>query len=319
MKRTSSARSGSYVVISPAKDEEQFIQRTVSSMLAQSVLPLKWIIVDDHSRDNTLQIIQAYSRENEWIAALDNSTVESSGNTSHSVPECRGSRAASMAMAAEIRAFNFGYQTIRHLDFEFIVKLDTDVELPPDYFERLLDCFAQDPTLGIACGGHVEYDGKDWQLVRLPEYHAAGACKVVRRRCFEEIGGFVSAAGWDTVDEIMAQARGWRTCHFPEIRFRHLRREGLAGGLLRTSMRHGQTYYTCGGSFLFFLAKFVHRTICGKPLVLGGIFLLIGYLRAAMVRTPRLVNAAEGRYYRRLLNRRIVMRMNRMLGLSRAG
>src|SRR4029079_12675839 len=112
--------------------------------------------------------------------------------------------------SAEAQAFKYGYDSLGTTDYEFIIKLDGDLSFGPEHLAGVLQRFREDPTLGIASGIYCELsEGDVWKHVRLPWYHAFGACKVVRRSCFEEIGGFRTAPGWDTVDEIRAWHRGW--------------------------------------------------------------------------------------------------------------
>ena len=138
----------------------------------------------------------------------------------------------------------------------------------------------------------------------MPFYHAAGACKVMRRKCFEEIGGFIVAAGWDTVDEIRAMTQGWRTGHFKDLRVKHHKIEGSGIGQLKTSAMHGEIYYLTGGSKLFFVLKVLHR-IRSKPYVLSAFALLLGYLKAFKKQKTPLVTKAEARCYQAILNKRL--------------
>src|SRR5262249_51686896 len=160
-------------------------------------------------------------------------------------------------------------------------------------FEGLLQRFSKDPTLGIASGVYLEKTQSGWQPIAMPDYHAAGACKMMRTECFRQIGGFVRAPGWDTVDEIKAQALGWKTQHFPEMHFYHLKKEGSGIGALATSSMHGRVYYLTGGGALFFLLKVLHRMAVDEPFVLSGLALLWGYLKTMLSREPRLVTKQE--------------------------
>jgi len=185
------------------------------------------------------------------------------------------------------------------------VKLDCDVELPPSYFENLIARFAADPALGIASGIYLEKEQGQWQPVEMPHYHAAGACKMIRTECFREIGGFVESRGWDTVDEIRAQVLGWKTQHFTDLQFHHLKREGSGIGPLATSVMHGEVYYLTGGGKLFFLLKVLHRVVCDKPFLASGLALVWGYVKTMLSGEGKLVSSEEARFYARLLNRRM--------------
>jgi poly-beta-1,6-N-acetyl-D-glucosamine synthase len=287
-----------YVIVSPVKDEEAYLDRMINSVLRQTALPARWVIVDDGSCDDTPQILKKYSEQHDWIrpVRLERSEQRQLGIT-------------------EIRAFATGFSFLDDIEFDYIVKLDCDVELPFDYFATLLSRF-QDPTLGIASGIYVEPKGDAWVPVSMPEYHAAGASKVVRSECFREIGGFIPDRGWDTIDEIRAHMAGWNTCHFPDIVFRHLRNEGSAAGPLGTNRMHGHIYYLTGGNTLFLLLKVLHRCWFGRPFILGGLTMLLGFLWPLLSGVPRAVTEDEARLYRRMLNRRLAERMSRILSLA---
>lgn len=287
---------GNYVVVSPAKDEERFIARTIESMIRQTVRPSRWIIVDDGSSDRTASIAASYASIQPWIELLQ---------AQHNGPRLPGS--------AEVRAFYLGYQDLQPGTFDYIVKLDCDLELPPDYFEKMLARFSADEKLGIASGIYLECSNDQWIPVPMPDYHAAGAAKMIRADCFTTIGGFIQQRGWDNVDEIRAQLAGWKTAHFPDNPFLHLRAEGAAIGFLRTSYESGAGHYLTGGGPTFFALKAVQRLFRGRPPVIGSLAMCLGYLDASIRRRPRLVNAAEADHYRRLLNRRVIERVMQVL------
>jgi glycosyltransferase involved in cell wall biosynthesis len=286
---TEHSRTGNYVVISPAKDEGPYIEKTIKSMIGQSLTPRSWIVVDDGSQDGTAQIVARYAKQYSWIKAS---------------PLVRDSERK--PGSAVISAFMAGYELIKNDHFDFVVKLDCDLEIPEKYFETLISRFQADSKLGIASGIYWEASGQDWKPVRMPKYHAAGCSKMVRAECFREIGGFIPKRGWDTVDEIRAQVMGWKTCHFEDISLRHLKSEGTGIGFSRTNLMHGQIYYLTGGGTLFLLLKCLHRLFFGKPIFVGGVMMLVGFIRAHLKGEPRLVSDGEAVRYRRLLNERIL-------------
>jgi biofilm PGA synthesis N-glycosyltransferase PgaC len=287
----------SYVIISPVKDEERYIEKTMQAVVRQTIRPAKWIIVDDGSRDRSPDIVQHYCSQYPWIQLIriDRNSARNLGVT-------------------EIRAFAVGYELIKEIPHSFVVKMDCDLDLPPDYFECLLKTFQENPNQGIASGIYLESVAGVWTSVEMPAYHAAGATKVVRVECFREIGGFVLDRGWDTIDEIRAQMRGWETCHFSHIKFHHLKKEGSSAGNLSTCAFHGQIYYLTGGGFLFFLLKCLRRSFSGSPFLVGGPLMLYGYLKARISGIPRLVNDAEATFYRGMLNQRV---FGKFLGRSK--
>lgn len=277
-----------YVVISPVKDEERYIRTTLESMVGQTIRPVHWVIVDDGSSDRTPEIVEEYERQHAWITLVR-----------------LAKRTTRLIGFAEVVAFDAGRRALPCDDYDFIVKLDGDLRMPASYFEHLLEHFEQAPKLGIASGVYREKHGETWKIIAMPEYHAAGACKVVRSQCFSDIRGFVFARGWDTVDEIRAQTLGWKTCHFPDLIFDHLRSEGAARGSLFTARLHGEVYYMTGGSGAFFLLKVLHRIVLGRPPVLEGLMLVAGFMKPWLLRKPRLVSKREASFYRRALMNRV--------------
>jgi glycosyltransferase involved in cell wall biosynthesis len=299
MTATAASAKAAYVVVTPVRDEARHITHTIESMLAQTQPPSCWVIVDDGSTDDTPSIIERLTKGVPWIR------VVRTGNEKRRLG------------SAEVIAFDRGVSRLPpHVQYEHIVKLDGDLRFEADYFERLLGRMQTDPAWGIASGVYCEQrpDGT-WEPVSMPRYHAAGACKVVRRSCFAEIGGFVASKGWDTVDEIRAGRRGWKTGHFADIRFQHLKPEGAAMGSLKTHHFHGAIYYQTGGGLWFLIAKALHRALTKTPYGLSGLSMLFGYLQPLAARKPRLVDAAEARYYRSMLRQRLAGALVRRLGL----
>ncbi len=286
---------GSYVIITPARNEERYLQKTIDSVASQTLRPRKWIIVDDGSSDNTGRLIEAAARQHSWIKAVH-----------------RADRGFRMNFGGEIQAFYDGYQLIKTDDWKYIVKLDCDLSFAPEYFEGLINRFSCDLHLGIASGVYLEESRSGWREVRMPAYHAAGACKVVRRECFEQIGGFIAERGWDTIDEIRAMSKGWRTTHFSELQMKHLKPEGSGNDRLRTQIKQGEVFYLTGGSKLFFTLKVCNRLL-RRPLILGGAAMLWGYLELMARRQAILVTREEAELYRALLHGRIISRVKGIL------
>jgi GT2 family glycosyltransferase len=215
--------------------------------------------------------------------------------------------------SAEVHAFDRGYALLKDTDYDFIVKLDGDLSFDPDYFEELLERFRSDERLGIASGVYQEQETTgSWREVKMPSYHAFGACKVIRRTCFEAIEGFLTTPGWDTVDEIRALNLGWKTGHFDDLKVRHHKPEGAGMGLLRTSAMHGEIHYVTDGDPAFLLLKAIRR-LSAAPFLLNGLALLFGYLRAFAKRRPMLVTRTEAKMYRRMLRERMWDRAKQLL------
>ena len=292
-------RKQRYVIISPVRDEARFVHRTLASIAAQTVRPALWVIVDDGSTDGTREIVERFAREHEWVQVT---------GVSADARRQTGSRV--------VRNFQVGYEWLRGRAFDFVIKLDCDLDIPPDYFERLLARFGEDPQLGIASGVYLENRGGQWTPIEMPPYHTAGAMKMVRAQCYEDIGGFVASPGWDAVDEIKAHVKGWTTRHYTDLRVLHLKDEGSGIGFRRMNQMSGEIHYLTGGGPLFFAAKFLHRAAFGRPRVLGALAMLQAYGRCVVSRRPKLVSAEEARYYRRMLNRRMFAGMTRRFGVK---
>ncbi len=253
----------------------------------QTVKPAQWIIVDDGSKDGTSDLIRKYSGICPWIRSL---------RIDRDARRFPGS--------AVIRAFNEGYRTIDQ-PFDFIVKLDCDLRFESRYFERLFLEFQRNPMLGIASGLYVEKHKRKWRPVALPDYHAAGASKIVKRLCFEQIGGFIPERGWDTVDEIRSWSKGWETRHFPDVVFDHLKNEGSGIGRLRTNIMLGEISHLVGTSRVFFAAKVGYKVFAGWPIFVAGLLMLFGYLKSFLLRRRLLVTHEEAGIYKKLLLSRL--------------
>lgn len=285
---STNSKNYSYLVITPVRNEAKYLRFTIESMVCQTVLPKEWIIVDDGSTDETPQIIDEAARLYPWIKAVH-----------------RADRGFRKSGGGVIEAFYEGYAALSSSDWEFIVKLDGDLSFQPTHFDSLLKEFLKNPKLGIASGTYLERNSNgSWNVVEMPYYHAAGACKVLRYNCFEEIKGFIIQPGWDTIDEIRAMARGWITAHFPDIQMMHHKYEGTGIGVLKTSLIHRRIYYRTGGNLPFFVLK-VLRRILVKPYVFNAIALLTGYLTTMLRRETLLVNELERNYYNKLLRARV--------------
>ena len=291
------ARCCRYILISPVKDEEKYVEATLRSIAAQSLIPQRWIIVDDGSRDATREILRQYAETYNWIQVL---RIE------------RG--ADRQPGSGVVRAFAKGYELIAKDDFDFIVKLDCDLEIPANYFEQLYEKFCQDESLGIASGVYLEKRKGLWVPVVMPAYHVAGASKMVRKKCYTDIGGFVPARGWDTVDEIRAMSMGWTTRHFEGLQFYHLKNEGSGVGAIRTNVMRGEIFYLTAGGTTFLLLKVLNQLLRAKPFLIAGSAMLWGYLKCRISGQPRLVRDSEAQLYRQVLNHRI---WNRVPGVFR--
>ena len=256
-----------YAVISPVRNEAQYIEKTLKSMVNQTIQPNEWLIVDDLSTDETPQIVAEYARENPWLKLLSRDKRDRQGDRQ------RGK--------GVVDTFYYGYEHLSCRDVDFIIKLDGDVSFEPTYFEFLLNKFVENPRLGIAGGGLYERtDGEYWSLVSAPD-HVGGPAKMYRQACFEDIGGIVSALGWDGLDEWQALAKGWEVQSFEQQPVFHYRIMGNATGLLKARVEQGYGAYYMAYHPLYALARGA-RYMFIRPYFVGGLVLVAGYLQAVL-------------------------------------
>jgi poly-beta-1,6-N-acetyl-D-glucosamine synthase len=211
-----------------------------------------------------------------------------------------------LSLAAPVRAWNRGLREAAHGAFAYIGKLDGDVELPPDYYERLLARFAVEPQLGIAGGYLIEPRGSKWRRLSIPEYHVHGALKLYSHACYEAIGGIQERLGWDTIDETYARMKGFATRSYRELLAVHHRPAGSADGRLRGYARHAECAYIAHYGPVWIGLRSL-KVASRRPVVLSGVAFLFGYLRAAIRRTPKVDDREFRRYVRRELRRRMLL------------
>ena len=271
-----------YVLITPAHNEEAFIEKTLASVVAQTVPPERWIVVDDGSTDKTAEIVENYARHRPWIELV------------------RLSQSSGRSFSGKVHAFNAGLGRARSLTFDVIGNLDADLSFEADYLEFLLRKFEEDRKLGVAGTPFLEngYDSAKDSFEG--ENHVAGGCQLFRRECFEEIGGYVPnhAGGIDWIAVTTARMKGWKTRSFPDKRFHHYRTLGTAGrGPLRAVFSYGEKDYYLGGSPIWEVFRVVYRTV-KPPVVIGGLALLSGYCWAALRRVDRPIPRELIRFHR---------------------
>jgi biofilm PGA synthesis N-glycosyltransferase PgaC len=276
-----------YAIITPIRDEERFIEATIASVKGQTIPPAEWVIVDDGSTDRTGEIIDRYEAQLPWLRVVH-----------------RANRGFRKSGGGVVEAFYDGYKALHRNDWDFIVKLDGDLTLPANYFEKCFTHFEHDPKLGIG-GGEIYHDlGGARKLEANPKFHVRGATKIYRRACWEAIGGLWQAPGWDTIDEVKANMLGWKTYSFGELQIVHHRVTGTADGLLRDRIKHGTACYVSGYAPLFLLASCVSR-LMQKPYVAGSAAILYGFVKGYWIRAPRVNDKQLIKYLRAQQLRRL--------------
>lgn len=276
-----------YVVITPVRDEEKYIEKTLECVLRQTVRPAEWVIVNDGSSDRTGAILDKYAAQHEWIRVIH-----------------RTNRGFRKSGGGVIEAFYDGYNALQCKDWDFVVKLDGDLSFAPDYFEKCLEYFLIDPELGIG-GGEIYHDiAGQLKLETNPIFHVRGATKIYRRACWEAIGELWMSVGWDTIDEVKANMLGWKTFSFKDLHLHHHRFTGSAEGLLQDRVKHGKVCYVSRYHPLFVLASCLRR-IAQKPYLVGSAAILYGYIRSNLTRQLRIDDPSFVAYVRSQQLRRL--------------
>ncbi len=254
-----------YIIVTPAFNEAEFIEQTIESVLRQTILPQKWIIVDDSSTDSTSQIIKKYAKSYDFIEYF-----------------YREKPQGQKYFASNVFAIMAGYGRVKHVPHDFLAILDADIRLPNDYYQRIFDKFAAEQLLGVASGIYENLIGNKLHKVPHDWRSTPKAIQVFRKENFEGIGGFLPLpyGGEDTVSCVMTRMAGRKACSFQDIKVVHLRPTGTgaAHSIYAARFRQGVAEYHLASHPLFFLIKVFRRMIIEKPYLIGGVLRLAGYL-----------------------------------------
>ena len=272
-----------YVLVTPARNEAAFIEKTIESVLAQTVPPRRWVIVNDGSTDRTKEIIESHARGHEWIHVVNR-------------PERRD-----RDFAAKVHSFNAGLEKLQDVDYDIIGNLDADVSFSPDFFEFLLSRFADDAALGVAGTVFREHGGYSSETDSFEGHtHVSGQCQLFRRECFEAIGGYTphAAGGIDWIAVTTARMLGWRTRSFRERSFFHHRSMGTAeGGKIASAFSYGEKDYYLGGHPAWEAFRVLYR-MSKRPYLVAGLAIGAGYTTAWMRRTRKPISPELMRFHR---------------------
>jgi len=236
---------GSYVLITPCRDEAEYARRCIDSVVSQTVRPALWVVVDDGSSDETPAILAEYAAKHPWIRVVRR--------------EDRGKRAVGPGV---VDAFYAGLETIRMEDFDYLCKFDLDLDLPPKYFGILMERMTKNPRLGTCSGKPYFEEGGRLVSEKCGDEMSVGMTKFYRTACFQEIGGFVREVMWDGIDCHRCRMLGWIACSWddPDLRFVHLRPMGSSQkSILTGRMRHGFGQYFMGTDLLYMTVSAVFR------------------------------------------------------------
>ena len=273
-----------YVLITAARNEEACIERTIESVVAQTKLPVQWVIVDDGSTDRTASIVEGYARRYPWIDLV------------------RRPARTDRSFAGKAHAVNAALERMKGLQFEIVGNLDADVSFDAGYMEFLLQQFDDMPRLGVAGTPFTQSGGYDSTKDSFEgESYVAGPCQLFRCECFRDIGGYVAnhAGGVDWIAVMTARMKGWKVTAFPQKRFHHHRSMGTAErGRVSAMFSYGEKDYYLGGGLIWQLFRGTYQ-MTRQPFVVGGLALLLGYSWALAARMPRAVSPELMRFHRR--------------------
>jgi len=291
-----------YVLITPAHNEDAYIEKTLQSVISQTVLPLKWVIVSDGSTDHTDELVQKYAKNRDWIELVR-------------LPERKERH-----FAAKVNAFNAGYERVKDLNYEVIGNVDADISFEKDFFEYLVGQFEKNPELGCAGTDYIEGDFHSFKDSYINVHHVNGQCQLFRRRCFEDIGGYVpnKGGGIDWIAVTTARMKGWMTYSFSEKTFIHHRAMGTAGSSVLGSRYHyGKKDYFLGNHPLWEIFRGSFQ-LTKKPYILGGLCTLAGYFGAWVRKSDRPISKELTEFHRTEQLNRLRLIFRNKLGLSRA-
>jgi glycosyltransferase involved in cell wall biosynthesis len=273
-----------YVLITPARNEGEFIEFTLKSVMAQTVRPIKWIIVSDGSTDDTDEIVRSYADKHPWIELVR-------------MPE-RHQR----SFAAKVYAFEAGYARVSEVPYQAIGSLDGDLSFDKDYFEFLLRKLMEEPSLGLVgtpFRDSLSNETYDYRFVNIE--HVSGACQLFRRECFEDIGRYlpVKRGGIDYIAVVTSRMKGWKTRTFTEKCSVHHRHMGTAQqGVLAARFKYGSKDYALGNHPVWELFRSVYQ-MSKWPFLIGGLLMLCGYMWALMLGEERPVSREVIAFVRR--------------------
>lgn len=276
-----------FAIVTPVKDEINYFPKTVQSILSQEVKPQKWIIIDDGSEDGTTEVIKKAERENDWIEGI------------YREPNKNRKPGGEFVLGIGLEKLNLD-------DYDFIVRMDGDLEFEGNYFRVLFEKFGGNPNLGIASGVcFITRNGKEIEE-KHPRYHTRGPLKTYRTQCYKDIGGPLNCLGWDSIDELKANMLKWNSRSYPELRIHHLRKTGSARGIFKGGLYKGIANYNSGSHPLYVIVRALH-ILFFRRYKFNSIGLLWGYFSSMIKQKPKPIDKDLEKYIRE-------QQMNRLLG-----
>jgi biofilm PGA synthesis N-glycosyltransferase PgaC len=283
VEETMLAKSLTYVIVTPARNEAAYIEKTIESVLTQTILPLKWVIVSDGSTDGTDEIVNKFAAQHDWIELV-------------TLPE-----RAQRNFAGKVLAFNAGRAKLTGLEYDVICNLDADVSFDQEYFSFLLQKLAEDPKLGLVGTPYIDPLNQPYDYRYVSIEHVTGPCQLFRRQCFDDIGGYMAVKGGaiDRIADIATRMKGWKTRTYTDKMYLHHRHTGTAQqGLLMAKFRDGGKDYSVGTSLIWELFRSVYQ-MTKKPFIVGGVLLGSGYVWSLVRRVERPVSREMVEFCRR--------------------
>lgn len=268
-----------YYIVIPSHNEEALISLTLQSLVEQTVLPTKIVVVNDNSTDNTAAVVNSFISKHPFISLVN-----------------KTSDAVHLPGSKVIQAFQTGFNTLDE-NYDLIVKIDADLIFPANYFETIIKHFQTDERIGMAGGFcYIEKNG-DWILENLTDKdHIRGALKAYRKETFQQIGGLKPAMGWDTVDELLCKFYNWKVVTDESLKVKHLKPTG-ANYNQKARYKQGEAFYTLGYGFVITaIASIKLAMMKKKPLLF--IDYMNGFWKAKKSKTPLLVTAEQAKFIR---------------------
>jgi len=256
-----------YILVTAAKNEEKYIGNTLKSVTSQSILPLKWIIINDGSTDSTAEIIKEYIDKFPFIELINNESKEKRN------------------FASQANLLNLGFNSIKKSEFDFVSTLDADITFESDYYENIIKEFSNNPRLGIGGGSFFEFIDDEWKIIPTVKHSVRGAVQFFRKKCFVDIGEKLipmKYGGFDTVAEVLARKNGWEVQTFQNYKVYHHRRQGTGGaGIYKVRFRGGLVEYSVGYHPFYQLLKCINR-LREKPYIIGSLLRFSGFWWATL-------------------------------------
>jgi len=280
-----------YAIITPVKDEENYIENLIRSVINQTFLPVKWIIIDDGSQDATPQILNEYAEKYSFINVI-------------TLPPGRERKPGGDTV------FEIGLQQLNLNSIDILARIDADVTFDPDYIERMIEEFEKSPELGIASGEILEMIEGVPRHIPGPSFQTHGANKFYRVQCFRDIGGLDKQLGWDIVDNIKAMRKGWEARRIPHLFFVHHRPMGSSRNKWAAFVNWGKAAYLTGYHPLYFLSKFIFR-IFTPPYLLGSLVMAYHYLSGFWRCDPRIVDDSTRKFIQKEQLKRLLRKKSK--------